>query len=159
MRSILILIPELLISHLVSHDQDFDLTGANLAGAGPGLPVTEEQVSAQLVLDSLACLTSLNISAVTASRIQLISVLQAVTSDWSTLTSLNLSTLDLTPLPSSLLSTAVFSLTALKLNYTNLSREQITAIIRAVGKCVNVETLGLCNGHFLLNLIRFQNII
>ena len=143
----------------------------------PGLPVPSHQfqrvggqgaagldrpalwVSAQLVLDSLACLTSLNISAVTASRIQLISVLQAVTSDWSTLTSLNLSTLDLTPLPSSLLSTAVFSLTALKLNYTNLSREQITAIIRAAGKCGNVETLGLCNGHFLLNLIRFQNII
>ena len=111
-------------------------------GTSTILPAGLEQVSSQLLLDSLACLTKLNISAVTVSRIQLISVFQAVSLDWSTLTSLNLSTLDLTPIPSSLFIKPLSSLTSVKLNYTNLNTEQTTAIIRAVGKFQNLETLG-----------------
>ena len=119
-----------------------DLTGANLTGALPNLPAGLEQVSSQLLLDSLACLTRINISAVTVSRIQLISVFTAVSSDWSTLASLNLSTLDLTPLPSSLFVQALSSLTSIILNYANLSKEQTSAIIRAAGKSENLDTLG-----------------
>ena len=104
-----------------------------------------EHVSSQLLLDSLACLTKINISAVTVSRIQLISVFTAVSSDWSTLTSLNLSTLDLTPLPSSLFVQTLSSLTSIILNYANLSKEQTTAIIRAAAKSENLDTLGIHN--------------
>ena len=122
--------------------QDIDLTGANLTGTLPNLPAGREQVSSQLLLDSLACLTKINISAVTVSRIQLISVFTAVSSDWSTLTSLNLSTLDLTPLPSSLFVKTLSSLTTIILNYANLSKEQTSAIIRAAGKSEHLDTLG-----------------
>ena len=75
-------------------------------------------------------------------RKQLISVLNAVTSDWSTLISLNLSTLDLTNIPSSLLSNSVSYLTNLKLNYCKLTQEQVTSVVRAVAKSGVVETLG-----------------
>ena len=50
--------------------------------------------------------------------------------------------LSLTPIPSSLFIKPLSSLTSVKLNYTNLNTEQTTAIIRAVGKFQNLETLG-----------------
>ena len=59
---------------------------------------------------------------------------EAVTADWSSLTSLNLSTLDLTRLPSSLLASAAASLASLQLNYCQLTREQVTAVVRAVNR-------------------------
>ena len=105
----------------------------------------QEQVSCQLLLDSLTCLAKINISAVAVSRLQLISVFQAVSSDWSTLTCLNLSTLDLTSLPSSLFVKSLSSLTSVKLNYANLSTEQTSAIIRAAGKSQYLENLGTYN--------------
>ena len=116
-----------------------------MTGTLQNLPAGLEHVSSQLLLDSLACLTKINISAVTVSRIQLISVFTAVSSDWSTLTSLNLSTLDLTPLPSSLFVQTLSSLTTIILNYANLSKEQTTAIIRAAAKSENLDTLGIHN--------------
>ena len=101
-----------------------------------------EQVSSQLLLDSLACLTKINISSVTVSRIQLISVFRAVSSDWSTLTYLNLSTLDLTKIPPSLFIKILSSVTSVKLNYASLSTEQTSAIIRAAGKSESLDTIG-----------------
>ena len=111
--------------------EDLDITGSNLT-----------DVSSQLILDSVACLTCLNISATCMTRKQLISVLQAVTCDWSTLSQLNMSTLDLTSLPSSLLSNTMSQLTCVKLNYCKLSSEQVTAVIRAVARSQFAETLG-----------------
>jgi len=112
--------------------EDLDVSGSDLTN-----------VSSQLILDSVACLTCLNISATVINRKQLISVLNAVTSDWSTLISLNLSTLDLTNIPSSLLSNSVSYLTNLKLNYCKLTQEQVTSVVRAVAKSGVVETLEL----------------
>ena len=63
---------------------------------------------------------------------------EAVTADWSSLTSLNLSTLDLTRLPSSLLASAAASLASLQLNYCQLTREQVTAVVRAVNRSLQL---------------------
>ena len=61
-----------------------------------------------------------------------------MTADWSSLTSLNLSTLDLTRLPSSLLASAAASLASLQLNYCQLTREQVTAVVRAVNRSLHI---------------------
>ena len=112
--------------------EELDITGNSL-----------EHVSSQLLLDSVACLTCLNISSVSpVSRKQMFSVLQSVTMDWSTLSSLNLSTLDLTMLPSSLLSSSLSFLSSIKLNYCKMTSEQITSVVRAVAKSNCADTLG-----------------
>ena len=73
----------------------------------------------------------------------MLGVMQAVTVDWSTLTHLNLSTLDLTSIPSSVLSHTISNLVCIKLNYCKLSQEQMTAVIRAVSRSQVSETLGV----------------
>ena len=85
--------------------EDLELTGADL---------DSDMVPSQLVTDSLACLTSINLTSTCLSRSQLFSVLLSPSLHWSSLSQLNLSTLDLTGLPSSLMASASANLTSLR---------------------------------------------
>ena len=113
--------------------EELELTGAQL---------DTDSVSSQLLTDSLACLTSVNLTSSSLNTSQLVSVLSSPSLDWSTLSQLNLSTLDLTRLPSSLLASTTAGLTSLNINYSKLTREQLTALVRALARADRLEVLG-----------------
>ena len=113
--------------------EELELTGAQL---------DTDSVSSQLLTDSLACLTSVNLTSSSLNTSQLVSVLSSPSLDWSTLSQLNLSTLDLTRLPSSLLASTTAGLTSLKINYSKITREQLTALVRALARADRLEVLG-----------------
>ena len=113
--------------------EELELTGAHL---------DTDSVTSQLLTDSLACLSSVNLTSTSLNTRQLASVLTSASLDWSTLTQLNLSTLDLTSLPSSLIARTSAALSSLKINYSKVTTEQLTALVRALARADRVEVLG-----------------
>jgi len=112
--------------------ENLNLTGANFA-----------DVSSQLLMDSFACLTKLNLCSAHLSRKQLFAVLYSLTLDSSTLELLDLSAQDLSSLPANLLFQSLGNLKTLNLNYTKTSTEQLTAILRSIVRSKSVTTLEL----------------
>lgn len=125
--------------------EELELTGADM---------DTDSVPAQLLTDSLACLSSINLTSTCLSRTQLLSVLHSATVYWSTLSHLNLSTLDLSCLPSSLLAAATTNLTSLRINYSKLSTEQLTAVVRSVVKGGQVEVMEMTRQDLSLLTVR-----
>ena len=112
--------------------EEINLTGANFAG-----------VSSQLLLDGLACLTSVSLCSAMLTRKQLFATLYSLTLDFSTLELLDLSAQDLATLPANLLAKSLSNLRTINLNYTKVTTEQLTAVLRSVARTKTVTRLEL----------------
>jgi len=112
--------------------EELNLTGANFDG-----------VSSQLLMDAVACLTKINLSSSVLTRKQLFALLYSLNLDFSTLETLDLSAQDLSSLPANLLAKSLKNLKTLNLNYTKVSTEQVTAVLRSLPKTQTLTTLEL----------------
>ena len=112
--------------------EELNLTGANFT-----------DVSSQLLMDAFACLTRVSLCSAFLTRKQLFANLYSLTMDFSTLEKLDLSTQDLCSLPANLLSKSLSNLRAINLNYTKMTTEQLTAVLRSIVRSKTVTTLEL----------------
>jgi len=110
-----------------------DLTGCNFDG-----------VEAQLLGDAAAALSSLSLTAAKLDVKHISSLLHALPLPSSALDHLSLATLDLSSTPSNLLARCLSSVASLNLSYCRLSTEQLTGLMRSLGKAESlVQTLQL----------------
>jgi len=100
-----------------------DLTGCNFDGVDP-----------QLLADAAAALSSLSLTAAKLDVKQISSLLHALSLQSSALDHLSLATLDLSYIPANSLARCLLSVAGLNLSYCRLTTEQLTGLLRSLGK-------------------------
>jgi hypothetical protein len=103
--------------------QALDLTGAAL-----------EPLPGRLLADAAACLSSLSLCGARLATKQLAVLLQAVALPSSALDHLSLAALDLSEVPAGLLAASLATLPSLNLSYCRLAVDQVTALLRRLGR-------------------------
>jgi len=116
-----------------------DLTGSNLDE-----DLDDNFVEGQLLGDAAIALSSLSLAAAKLNVKHISSLLHALSLPSSALDHLSLATLDLSAIPANFLARCLPSVASLNLSYCHITKEQLTGLMRSMGKPESlVETLQL----------------